>query len=388
MADIARVAGVSRPALYECFENRADVFRATLDAPLNDSIDAALDALDGDGPPAERFADPTAGHLDVLARGTFPRMAQIGMCFDRSFPARELPGYARRLEAAGVDQLWVIEDCFYTAGVSLAASALAVTERLHVGIGILPAVARTAAVTAMEIATLANLGPGRFTAGIGHGVQDWMAQMGVRPRSPLTALDETITNVKRLLAGDEVTFAGDYVHLDHVRLDQPPAPLPSVVAGVQQERSLALAGRVADGVILVEGAGPTYVRWALDRAGRTDGFRVVTFTMLSVAADRRAAYTPIAPFVAGLVRERRPAFTVLPFFDEMYERVERHGPDALLDMPADHWREIGAIGTMDDALAHVEALEAAGVGSINVFPGAELEIAWEQLPLVGEIAGR
>src|SRR5690606_31211664 len=136
--------------------------------------------------------------------------------------------YARRLESAGVDRLWVIEDCFFTAGVSLAASALAVTARLQVGVGILPAVARPAAVTAMEIATLANLAPGRFTAGIGHGVQDWMAQMGVRPRSPLGALDETISNVKRLLSGEEVSFEGDYVVLDRVRLDQPPSVVPPV----------------------------------------------------------------------------------------------------------------------------------------------------------------
>ena len=315
-------------------------------------------------------------------------MAQIGMCFDRSFPAGAMPDYARRLEAAGVDQLWVIEDCFFTAGVSLAATALAVTERLHVGIGILPAVARSAAVTAMEIATLANLAPGRFTAGIGHGVQEWMGQMGVRPRSPLTALDETISSVKRLVAGEEVTFDGDYVHLDQVRLDQPPAVVPPIVAGVQQEKSLALAGRVADGVILVEGAGPTYVNWSLDRAGRPEDFRVVTFTMLSVADDRRDAYAPIVPFVAGLVRERKSAFIVLPFFDEMYERVERDGEAALLDMPADHWTEIGAIGTMDDALGHVAALEAAGVEVVNVFPGPELEIAWEQMVQVAEIAVR
>jgi alkanesulfonate monooxygenase SsuD/methylene tetrahydromethanopterin reductase-like flavin-dependent oxidoreductase (luciferase family) len=72
----------------------------------------------------------------------------------------------------------------------------------------------------------------------------------------------------------------------------------------------------------------------------------------------------------------------------MFERVERDGDDALLDMPADHWREIGAVGTVDDALAHVEALEAAGVGSINIFPGPELGTAREQLPHVAALARR
>lgn len=310
------------------------------------------------------------------------------MCFDRAFPAGAMPEYARRLERDGVEQLWVIEDCFFTAGVSLAATALAVTDQLTVGIGIMPAVARNPAVTAMEIATLANLAPGRFVAGIGHGVQAWMQQMGSRTPSPLTTLDETITVVRRLLSGENVTFAGNQVRLDAVQLDQPPSIVPLVVAGVQQEKSLAVAGRVADGVILVEGAGSIYVNWALDRAGRPPGFRVITFTMMSIAADRRDACRPLTSFVAGLIAERRPALTLLPFFDEMDARLAADGPDSLVEMPADYWREIGAIGTMDDALGHLAALEDAGVTSINIFPGPELDAAWEQLPQVAALARR
>ena len=314
--------------------------------------------------------------------------AQIGMCFDRSFPAGSISDYARQVEASGIEQLWLIEDCFYTAGVSLAATALAVTERISVGIGILPAVARNPAITAMEIATLCNIAPGRVRPGIGHGVQSWMGQMGVRPASALAALDETITVVKQLLAGDEVSFEGKQLHLDSVRLDQPPSVMPAVLAGVQQEKSLALAGRVADGVILVEGAGPTYVGWSLDRAGRPDDFEVVTFTMLSVADDRREAYRPVADFLAELITDRRPAFTVLPFYEEMAQRVATGGAEALVEMPHDYWVEIGAIGTMDDALAHVASLEAAGVGSINIFPGPELEVALDQMPQVAALAAR
>ena len=314
--------------------------------------------------------------------------AEIGMVYDRAFPAGAVADYARRVEAAGLDQLWLIEDCFYTAGISLAATALAATERIGVGLGIMPAVARAAPITAMEVATLAEIAPGRFFPGIGHGVQEWMAQMGVRPASPLAALEETISAVRRLLAGEEVTVAGRHVQLDRVRLEQPPTVVPPIVAGVQQTKSLAVAGRVADGVILVEGAGPTYVRWALEQAGNPAGFRVVTFTMMAVSDDRREAYGWVAPFVAGLIRERRPAFLVLPFFDEMYRRVERGGADALVDMPADHWREIGAIGTLDDAHAHVDALDDAGVSSINVFPGDDLDTAHHQIDAAAALTRR
>jgi len=157
---------------------------------------------------------------------------------------------------------------------------------------------------------------------------------------------------------------------------------------VQRARSIALAGRVADGIILVEGAGPTYVDWALGHAGRPDPFHVVTFTMLSVDADRRQAYRPITEFVGGLIAERRPAFTVLPFFDEIAGRVAEHGHESLLEMPADYWREIGAIGTFDDALAHVASLERAGVESIAIFPGPELDEARQLLTHVAALAQR
>ena len=49
MADVAAAAGMSRPALYQYFENRGDVFRAALGAVLEDAAAAAVAALDRDG---------------------------------------------------------------------------------------------------------------------------------------------------------------------------------------------------------------------------------------------------------------------------------------------------------------------------------------------------
>lgn len=55
MADLAAAAGVSRPALYQYFDNRADLFLAAFDAALQDSADAALAALQADGGVIERL---------------------------------------------------------------------------------------------------------------------------------------------------------------------------------------------------------------------------------------------------------------------------------------------------------------------------------------------
>lgn len=301
------------------------------------------------------------------------------MCFDRGFPPSALVEFTERLEAGGLDQLWVIEDCFYTSAIALAGTALARTHRLAVGIGIMPAVARNPAITAMEVATLANLAPGRVLAGIGHGVQEWMEQMGARTASPLTTLDEVITVVRRLLHGDTVTFHGREVHLDSVALDQPPEKAPPVLAGVRGPRSLALAGRVADGVVLAEAAGAAYVRRALDQAGRPEAFRVSCFSALSIEDDRTSAYRWMAPVVAGWLTSPNPAIDAHPHGQEIRDRFAAGGVEELVAMPREWWLQLGAIGTFDDAVEHILSLADAGAHDVSLFPCPELHFARVQL---------
>lgn len=313
-------------------------------------------------------------------------MPTFGMSFPRELPGALVPEFARRLDAGGVDELWLIEDCFFTTAPPLAAAALATTERLSVGLGILPAVARTAAVTAMEIATLASIGPGRVVGGIGHGIQSWMAQMGVATPSPLTTLDEVISSVRRLLRGETVTVHGREVTLDGVRLEHVPDPVPPILAGVTGPKSLALAGRVADGLML---AGPSTVphvraaRRAADAENRS-GFQTVTFTHVAVARDREDAYVDQAPFVAESLDS--PGFRDLPFLAELRERYARDGLDGVARMPRDWWLQIGAIGTHDDALEHVALLEAEGVSGVAFFPAPNLDVARRQVDDVIRIA--
>ena len=164
-------------------------------------------------------------------------------------PSRIIP-LARAAEAAGVHELWLWEDCFQTGGVSTASAILSATDRVRVGIGVMPTPLRNVALTAMEIATVDGMFPGRFIPGIGHGVQPWMAQVGARAASPLTLMREYATTLRALLAGERVTTSGRYVSLDDVALDWPPAqPVPVPVAATGP-RSLRLAGEVGDGVVL------------------------------------------------------------------------------------------------------------------------------------------
>jgi 5,10-methylenetetrahydromethanopterin reductase len=324
----------------------------------------------------------------VTVCGMNAQRAEIGLSFHRSFPPALVADFARRLDTGGADQIWVIEDCFFTAGVSLAATALAATERLRVGVGILPVLARNPAVTAMELATLCELAPGRVMPGLGHGVQSWMAQMGVKAASPLAAFEEVMDAVRRLLAGETVSTQGQYVKLDEVKLDRPPRQVPKLLAGVRGPKSLALAGRVAGGLVLAEPASPAYVRQALDHAGHPNDFEVAVFSSMCVAPTREQAYKEMTPWLAWQLGDPSPVVRALPFFDDLAALFAERGADGLAGMPADWWSEIGPIGTMDDALAHIGALEQAGVSHIGLWPAADPAKARDDIPTVVALAQR
>ncbi|MDH3756164.1 MAG: LLM class flavin-dependent oxidoreductase [Acidimicrobiia bacterium] len=199
----------------------------------------------------------------------------IGAMVLRSVPPEQVVAQAREL-APHVDEIWVVEDLPFAGGVSQAGSVLEATKDLPrpplVGHGIAPAPFRNPAALAMEWATLARMHPGRFHGGIGHGVPEWMAQIGSNKASPLGLLAETITSTRALLRGQTVTVDGRYVHLDGISLQFPPDPPPMVSAGVAGPRSLAVAGRTADGTILSEGSGPADVEtaWRHIETGRAE----------------------------------------------------------------------------------------------------------------------
>jgi alkanesulfonate monooxygenase SsuD/methylene tetrahydromethanopterin reductase-like flavin-dependent oxidoreductase (luciferase family) len=125
----------------------------------------------------------------------------------------------------------VWEDCFCQSGIATATAILAATSHVRVGIGLLPVPLRNVALTAMEIATLGRLFPGRLTAGVGHGVLDWMSQVGGKVESPMTLLREYTEALYALLHADTVTTHGRYVHLNGVALDWPPAVVPPILVG-------------------------------------------------------------------------------------------------------------------------------------------------------------
>ena len=250
-----------------------------------------------------------------------PHQPTVGaICRPQVAPERML-AVAIEADRSGLAELWLWEDCFLEGGLTSAAAILASTENLTVGIGLLPMPLRSVAITAMEIATLARMFPGRLRVAVGHGVQPWMEQVGARARSPLGLAREYITALRALLAGEQVTVSGEYVTLDDVALGWPPVERVPVLLGAIGPKSIALAGEVADGVLLDAGFTVDEAREAVtaflasrDDTGRTDPYETVIYERFyrgSDAAERLAGEgrphglpaNAVAPDVASRVEQ-------------------------------------------------------------------------------------
>jgi alkanesulfonate monooxygenase SsuD/methylene tetrahydromethanopterin reductase-like flavin-dependent oxidoreductase (luciferase family) len=273
------------------------------------------------------------------------RMPALGLVVRPEHPAEDLPALAAGVEAAGFDELWLWEDCFFAGGIAATAAALAATSRIRVGLGIMPAPVRNPAFAAMEVAALARLHPGRLSAGIGHGVDDRMRQIGAKPASRLALLEETVVVIRALLAGLEVTTDGRYVSLDGVRLDHPPPEPPPIFAGVRRARSLALSGRVADGTILSEPSSPRYVEWARAQIAATRPHRVTVYAWFSMDADGDAARAVLRPLLNERSAEGGPQF-------EYGDGVE----------------DMTVAGTPEECAAAIRALGDAGADAVVLLP--------------------
>jgi alkanesulfonate monooxygenase SsuD/methylene tetrahydromethanopterin reductase-like flavin-dependent oxidoreductase (luciferase family) len=257
-------------------------------------------------------------------------------------PPERLREVARAAQEAGLAELWLWEDCFWGGAMTLASALLAWTDRLSVGIGVLPVPLRNVALAAMETAALERLFPGRITVGVGHGVQDWMGQVGARAGSPLTLLAEYLQALRGLLGGERLTTAGRYVKLDDVALDLPPRNPPPLLAAATGDRTLQVSGQYADGTILTSGSTtPERLRAAREiiaearAAAGLDGPHQVVVYLLTVtgpdAARRLAAMSRAGAAAAGDAAE--VAAAVRSWAEAGADKVVLH-PDGANQDPA------------------------------------------------------
>ncbi|MCA1218064.1 TIGR03842 family LLM class F420-dependent oxidoreductase [Streptomyces sp. 8L] len=185
----------------------------------------------------------------------------FGLVLQTDPPARAVVDLMRRAESAGFRYGWTFDSAvLWQEPFVIHSRVLAETERLVVGPMVTNPGTRTWEVTASTFATLNEMYGNRTVCGIGRG--DSAMRVAGRAPNTLARLGEAIGVIRDLAEGREALVEGRPLRLPWVRDGRLP-----VWMGAYGPKALALAGRVADGLIL-QLADPYLTEWMI-KAART-----------------------------------------------------------------------------------------------------------------------
>ena len=184
------------------------------------------------------------------------------------FGPRELVEYAVRAEEVGLDSVmasdhflpWRHEGGHAPFSLSWMAAVGERTKRVLLGTSVLtPTFRYNPAVVAQAFATMALLYPGRIMLGVGTGeALNEIAVSGMKwPefKERLARLREAVTLIRKLWAGETVSFDGEFYHTVEAKIyDRPEVPVPIYVAAGGPVAA-RYAGRAANGLICTSGKG-------------------------------------------------------------------------------------------------------------------------------------
>ena len=153
-------------------------------------------------------------------------------------------------EAAGFDAAWIADQTFHADPYVLLAVAAVRVPRLDLRVGLTNPFTRHPATTARAIASVAGLTDRSVVLALGVGNNRELLEPLALLDRPVTGLAEMIPFVLALLGGETVEWEGAVFSLRGVRLEvETPVDVPLFVGG-RGRRTLGVAGRVADGVVL------------------------------------------------------------------------------------------------------------------------------------------
>ena len=188
--------------------------------------------------------------------------------------------YVQYAEEKGFEAVWQAESRLVRDAIVPMAAYAAVTEKIKVGSGVINNWTRNIGLLASTFLTLDDLAPNRIICGIGAWWDPLAQNVGIHRRKPLTAMRETVTILKRLLALERVTYDGEFIQVNDIELDvvhgrREPRNVP-VFIGATGDRMMEMAGEVADGVVMNYCVPPEYNHKALEllakgakKAGKT-----------------------------------------------------------------------------------------------------------------------
>jgi 5,10-methylenetetrahydromethanopterin reductase len=294
----------------------------------------------------------------------------------------------REIEALGFDHLWLTDSSLHTRDCySYLTLAATVSTRLRLGSAVTNPVSRHPGVTAAALATVDEVSGGRATLGIGVGDRPLRA-LGLHSSSVAT-LEAAVESIRALWRGETLTKDAESFRFRKAHLRFEPRPNIPIFVSASGPRTLELAGRVADGVILLVGLFPEAVAWALshvDRGAAGAGRprpHIAVFAYGAIDDDESRALEAARPIAAWFPQTAPhicelagvPAFMVEDV-RSLYSGGEfQEAAAAASLMPDDFVRRVALAGDRRQATARIEDVLEAGADSMHVFPLGDRRMA-------------
>jgi 5,10-methylenetetrahydromethanopterin reductase len=236
---------------------------------------------------------------------------RLGVYLTRDLTLPDAIRLAQYAELRGFEAVWQEEQILGRDSLVVLGAFAATTTRIKLGCAVADPWTRNPAVLATALMTLDDLAPDRVILGVGGWADTPARQVGVERRTPLLAMREVTSAVRALLTGDWVTRSGQFVQLLNARLEmhpqrREPRRIP-IYFGVTAASAMALAGEVADGVLINYLVTPAYTLPALEELRRgtqvsgrpMDALDRPQLIACAVSKDREAALDKARRFVAG-----------------------------------------------------------------------------------------
>jgi len=304
---------------------------------------------------------------------------------------REMVRYSQIAEEHGFDSVWIAESRLARDAVVPVTAIATDTGRIKVGAGVINTWTRNAALIAQTFATLDELSAGRVILGLGAWWDPLAKKVGIDRTKPLQCMREYVQVIRGLFKAEEVTFQGEFVRMDGVRLDTlhgtgaRPRDVPIYIGGTGFQM-LELAGEIADGVLLNYLVSPKYnekawesIRRGAEKAKR-DPVKIDSPQLIACSMDEDAdravklAKSHVTmtmgqqPHIAkasgvgeDLIREVQERMGGWPAKPGGIEKAAEIVPDEVVKM-------LTASGSPDDCRLKIKEYMAAGCSSPLLLP--------------------
>ena len=297
--------------------------------------------------------------------GSVPAPPRVALYLQDKHPIRDGIRYAQHAEARGFEAVWQAESRLVREATVPMAAYASHTREIRIGSGVVNTWTRNVGLLAATFVTLDDLAPGRIMLGLGAWWDPLARKVGINRTSPLQCMRETVEASRRLFTLDEVSYQGQFVQLDGVRIDvvhgdSSPRDIP-IYIGATGPKMLELAGEIADGVLLNYMVSPRYNDDALERietgakrvGRRAEDIDRPQLVVCSVDRDRKKALDAARILLTQYLGQQPHIMKASGVAQSLIDKINE-----IVDWPATHEEIVRASAFVPDDI--VQMVSASG----------------------------